>query len=441
MTATFDIRADWLAADDRDLADDAAEAATLAEVSVSVGEQTLSAILDAHTGGLVDGSRLPAIVLAEGLVRHWWTLLYEPLRTYERQPQRDEKFEARHRLDSFTPGYAFPPIGLWSGGETVSIGLFNPDTRFHKHQFILPERSERGPWSLARGEVEVPLGLFVQAVLEQAGGRSGRAALLCEGFERIAGSLHDPEEREWCTNAGRLGLDPYDPDGIDLGRLGAGISDTLFSDICEASEPRDLHQTCDWVRGALAGFRLAKPFSIREFGGPPYRDLTQPGYRNGLEAVEHLRNRLGLPLEPRPALEKLFDGADSGRVHEPNATAAIEGLARRQGSEVRASVPARSVKQQRFRMCRTTYLAWRAGPDSEVAATPADTWRQQASRAFAAELLAPAALLKQRFGRSGLDARAVERLADEWQCPPRTIVHQAENNKVAVKGVGTAEYY
>ena len=409
----------------------------MAEVPVSVGDQLLSATFDPETGEMAAGSRLPAIVLSEGLVRYWWPLLYEPQRTPERQPRRDEKFEARHRLDSFTPGYVFPSIGVWSGGETIVIGLFRPDMRFQKQRFVLPEHE---PWSFARGEVEEPLGKLIEATLQRVGRHNGRAALLRDDWDRIVASLHDPEEKEWCTNAGRLGLDPYDPELIDLGRVSEGISQALFSDICEASEPENLVRTCDWVRTMLAKVRTVKPFSIRDFGGAPYRDLTRPGYKNGQEAVQHLRNRLDLPLDPRAALEKLFDGADSSRAYEANA-ASIEGLARRQGSEIRISVPAHSVRQQRFRMCRATYLAWRAGSDSEVAATPAETWRQQASRAFAAELLAPAELLKQRFGRSGLNARVIERLADEWQCPPRTIVHQAENNRIPVTGVETASYY
>jgi hypothetical protein len=92
-------------------------------------------------------------------------------------------------------------------------------------------------------------------------------------------------------------------------------------------------------------------------------------------------------------------------------------------------------------MCRTAYLAWRAGSEGEFAATPADTWRQQASRAFAAELLAPAQLLKGRYGKTGLNSHSVERLANEWLCPPQIIVHQAKNNNIEVKAVDTAAYF
>lgn len=438
--AKFEIRADWLVGGTGDATDDFVEAATMADVSIAVGEQPLSTVYDPDSGETNSGARLPTVVLAEGLIRCWWPLLYEPQRTLERQPRRDERFEARHRLDSMTPGYVFPPIGIWSGGETIMVGLFRPDTRFHRKIFQLPDQPS---WSLARGDVEHALGNFVQATIEQAGKGNGRAAQLRDGWETIVASIHDPEEKEWCTNAGRLGLDPYDPGTIDLGRISAGISEALFGDICEASEPEELARTCEWVKAATAKFRAAKSISVKDFGGAPYRDLTQPGWKNGYEGVQLLRNRLGLPLDPQQSLAKIFDGADKAdaeRLQDYNPSA-VEGLARRQGSEIRIAVPARSTRQQRFRMCRATYLAWRAGPEADVAATPAETWRQQASRAFAAELLAPSDLLKQRFGRSGLNARSIERLADEWQCPPRTIAHQAQNNKVPVTGVETAAYF
>jgi hypothetical protein len=91
----------------------------------------------------------------------------------------------------------------------------------------------------------------------------------------------------------------------------------------------------------------------------------------------------------------------------------VEGLAQRRGNEVKAAVSARSRKQKRFRMCRTNYLSWRAGNTghSDVAATTGDTWRQQASRAFAAEILAPAELLKECAGTSGLTQDVAERLS------------------------------
>lgn len=429
MSEGFSIRSEWLNAE----LDDPAEARTMADVSVTVGDEQLTRIYDPSTGETSEGARLPAIGLAEGLVRKWWQLLYEPQRTADRQPRQN--FEHRHRLDAFTPGYVFPPVGVWSGGEAVMVGLFKPDLRFQTQQFLLPPNFK--PQQIARGKVEDGLTMFVNATVERVRSYNGRGAELREDWDQIRNTVDDADELEWCKNAGRLGLDPYDSDTPDLGEVSAGIPDSLFADICEAVDLSDLRQACEWTRRAMARFRSSRPISLDGFGGPPYRDLSVPGWRNGHEAVELLRQRLNLPMDPRQAISRLLDDAESS---EPDrtlemASGAVEGVARREGSEIRATVPARSVKQRRFRTCRAAYLGWRAGSDSEVAITPAETWRQQASRAFAAELLAPAKLLRDRYGKTGLNQNSVERLSSEWLCPAQIIVHQASNYRIPVKGV------
>lgn len=435
MSEGFFIGAEWLNAD----LDDPVEAQTMAEVSVTVGNETLSRVHDPESGQISEGARLPTIGLAEGLARKWWQLLYEPQRTVDRQPRQN--FEHRHRLDALTPGYVFPPIGIWSGGETVMVGLFRADIRFQTQSFLLP--SNFRPQPIARGKLEGALSALVQATIDRLNLSNGRAAELREDWDRVTSSLQNPDEQEWCRNAGRLGLDPYDPDTLDLGSMTAGISQNLFADICEAADVSELFQTCEWARYATARFNSTKPISLRDFGGAPFRDLSMPGWRNGYDAVQLLRQRLRLPLDPKQALKRLFDDpepSDLDRVAEvPSKT--IESVARRDGSEVRAIVPARSVKQKRFRTCRATYLGWRAGPNTDIAVTPAETWRQQASRAFAAELLAPAKLIKDRYGKTGLNQNSVERLSSEWLCPAQIIVHQANNHQIPVKGVEHAAVF
>ena len=433
MGDEFSINSEWRSAD----LDDPAEAKTMAEVSVLVGNERLTRIADPNTGETSEGARLPTIGLAEGLVRRWWQLLYEPQRTADRQPRQN--FEHRHRLDAFTPGYVFPPIGIWSGGETVMVGLFKAESRFQNQQFVFPQDFK--PQSLARGELENGLTAFINLTADRLITTNGRGAELREDWDRIRDSLNDTDELEWCKNAGRLGLDPYDPDTIDLGSFSAGICSGLFADICEAVDLSELYQVCDWTRQATARFQSAQPISLKDFGGAPYRDLSVPGWRNGHEAVELLRQRLRLPIDPKQALSRLFDDSATNWMPETLTGGAIEGVARRESSEIRATVPARSLKQKRFRTCRATYLGWRASPSSEIAITPAETWRQQASRAFAAELLAPAKLIRGRFGKTGLNKVSVERLSSEWLCPEQIIVHQAKNQRIPVKGVEHAAVF
>lgn len=426
------ITAQWLDAD----LDYPEETATFAEIVLALGDTTISQVFDHETGLLADGPRLPAVVLADGLIRSWWVLLYE-----SQKLEDDPKFQARHRLDSLVPGYVFPPLAVWSSGEAVTAEMFDPDTRFQRQMFLLPER--RGPWTMSRGAVEGALSSFIGRVLDRLATRGVDRSSLAQAWERIGESVHDPDERIWCINAGRLGLDPYDSDTPDLARISAGLSDSLFGDVCEATEPSELSRTCNWVRGAAARLPNAPALPIRHFGAPHRRDLTQPGWRDGYDSARLLRSRIALTQDPRRASETLLgDALQSAQARlDDNTPASMEGLTRRNGPEMRTIVSARSARQRRFRMYRAAYLAWRAGQDGEAAITTASTWRQQASRAFAAELLAPAELLRERAGKGGLTQDVVERLATEWVCPPLAIIHQAQNHGVPLRGVQMAVHY
>jgi Zn-dependent peptidase ImmA (M78 family) len=62
--------------------------------------------------------------------------------------------------------------------------------------------------------------------------------------------------------------------------------------------------------------------------------------------------------------------------------------------------------------------------------TRGSDWQQAASRAFAAELLAPAEALQQRLERGQGDWDADVKLAEEFDVSPRVIVHQRDNHQL-----------
>jgi hypothetical protein len=413
---------------------DSEEGPTFAEVTLSIGETEIGGIYDPDSGETAGGPRLPAALLAAGLVNNWWRLLYEPQKTQI----WDVEFEYRHRLDSLTRGYVFPPVGIWSGGEAVNVDVFRPDLRFQRQLFVLPDR--KVPWSLAREDARDGLADFVKATLDRMSKTDTDASSLRDEWERIVQSTLDSEELTWCINAGRLGFDPYDPNAPDVSRMADGLSDSVFSDICEATDVGALRRTCDWVQRAQRRLTTAPSIQIRPFGMAPRRELDHPAWRNGYGSAKLLRRRLNLTPDPVRSVDELL-GASLSSVQgqldgEPPNT--VDGLSRRSGTEMRLAVSARSTRQRRFRMCRAAYLAWRTPREGDAVVTSAFTWRQQASRAFAAELLAPAELLKERAGRSGLTPHLLDRLVNEWSCPPQAIIHQAQNHKVPLRGVETS---
>jgi hypothetical protein len=74
-----------------------------------------------------------------------------------------------------------------------------------------------------------------------------------------------------------------------------------------------------------------------------------------------------------------------------------------------------------------------AGEDR--ASTDAMTRRQQASRAFAAEMLAPKEALLDRASKYGFDSDDIEDIASDFVCPFPTVMWQAHRAGIPLRGV------
>src|SRR5207237_475763 len=167
-------------------------------------------------------------------------------------------------------GFVFPALTLWSGGDDAVI-VETPDVR---HQFsnleFLHLADQVSSWP--REEVEQNLFELVTAVLDRVS-RNRSGSDLRENWERVLECLADDEQRRYCIAAGRLGIDPYDPDALDLTVSARGLSSHLFSDICEATTAAELPEAAEWSRGIGRRLSSFPSIDVGEFGAMPVRDL------------------------------------------------------------------------------------------------------------------------------------------------------------------------
>ena len=356
------------------------------------------------------------------------------------QPAGREDFWARHRLDAHLHGFLFPPVALWSAGREA-ITIVTPPTddpaKTSPIEFLerLPERV-----FLPRFEVEAALSDLIEATLSRLNLRHASAGALREAWDRVLGSLADPMERVYCEAAGRLGLDPHDPDTPDLTSLAAPLSEGLFATLCEASAPDEIKLAVEFAAAQLPRLKDAPKIEIGAFAAAQPPDLTRHAAIDGYEAARLLRNRLNLSDDPKTAVGRLLGPvADHDPIFLPNRVPAVEGIAVREYDEMRAIVVARDRGQQRFRLCRAAYLAWTAERDVEFGVTVARTRAQQASRTFGAELIAPAEYLRERAGTHGLTSDDVDDLARDLDCSTWLILDQVKNHDIGFRGgTGTA---
>ncbi len=427
MTGSLDLHRDgWL-----NTSEDDDESRAVTRLRISVDSSLISRNISKRGGMESEAINISLLPLANFLAKSWWPLLYEPLR-----PSLSASFRIRHRLDSGVRGYAFPSLALWSGGDhTTVIDWASFENPYATISFVASTPDE--PVQLDRDLVEFAFIDLIEAVLERIKGDRGQGRELVDAWERVRCSIADPDEFNYCTTAGRLGLDPYDPETPDLSVWAQGISEKLFADLSEAVELEELGQASAWLRETEPRLQVFPEISLASFGVPVADDLNAPAWAAGEASAFALRRSTGLSSEsPRRTLDELLGAtiAAGGEIANRGPDS-VTALVRRLDHSARIGTIARSARQRRFRACAGTYMAWTAGVGEDRAATEAFTRRQQASRAFAAEMLAPKDALIARAPRNGFDGDDLDEIASEFVCPYTTVMWQALRAGIALRGV------
>ena len=96
-----------------------------------------------------------------------------------------------------------------------------------------------------------------------------------------------------------------------------------------------------------------------------------------------------------------------------------------------AAHPPANETTERFLLARSLFLEANSMVVERRLVTSSHTWDQRASRAFAAELLAPADALRDRINGNSVSSRDVAQYADEFMVDPVLIERQLENHALA----------
>lgn len=413
------------------LPDDDGEGVTATRLRIAVGKKCVTRNISKRAGGESEAINVSILPLAEFLTNAWWPLLFEPLK-----PSFTRAFQIRHRLDSGMRGYSFPAIAICSGGDNSMVVDWTTTENPHSLiSFLTPAPAD--PVQLDRQQAEVVLMDLVESVLERSKQANPRRKSLREAWDRIKTSMSEPVELGYCTVAGRLGLDPYDPETPDLTQVAEGLSDELFSDLSDALELSDLAAAVDWVRELESRLPQFPEVDLNGFGIPIEDDLSHPAWTAGEASATALRARSGFRNEPpKRAVDELFGAAVfPGVVASEVGPNSLMAVVRRLNTSAQLAIVARSARQRRFRACAATYVAWTSMAGEDRASTEAITRRQQASRAFAAEMLAPKEALLDRAPRHGFDSEDIEEIASDFVCPSSTIMWQAHRAGITLRGI------
>jgi hypothetical protein len=407
-----------------------AELETLARLRITVASQVITANFNKRSGAFSDAINVEMLPLATHLARNWWSILNEPLRS-----SADIGFQGRHRLDAAMHGFAFPSIAICSAGsDAVLIDWEQEVSEFSPLEFRAARPSD--PVQIARDQVEATLMELVGATLERSTSKSSEARSLYDSWAKVRETMNEPDQTAYCVAAGRLGIDPYDPDQIDLATFAETLPPKLFEDITDAVKVEELPNTTQWLQEQSQRLESCPSVEIRSFGEFSKDDISiQPGII-GFIAAKILRQRLGLSERPKKAVTELLGDAVSARCSlSRKGPSAITSLLKNRDGKAFIGAVALSARQQRFRACAATYLAWEDNTRDTRGGTIGLTRLQQASRAFAAEMLAPREILRDRAGPFGFTSEDIENQASDLICPYETVLWQSVRAGIPLRGM------
>ncbi|MHB1558181.1 MAG: hypothetical protein ACYC61_12020 [Isosphaeraceae bacterium] len=422
--------------------EDPLERLTWCSLRIQVGSRFASRLWDRLLEDERDYIDVPAFPIAEWLIKNWWSLFNElcPGNSIPVNPAVDAswlRWTRRHCLRAADSSLFLPKLFLYT--DSSSLLAESHADRPGSMPNMPGEFLNEGVTQLDPDDAEAALAKFIRQTLNRVEG------VASDRVTRAAGQWHaivnaDPEEVEFCRLAGRMGLDPYDREEMteDLAAFFESMltdaDDPLVRDLTEAAKPESVQALWNWVRDASQALHLGPSSAGLPFELPARR--SSPA-EYGYEVARRVRAFAGVGDLPIDSVEKVASAATNRsfevvpRNHIPGKEIKAVVGETGSGNFVVAGPESRTLNQRRFMSARGLFHALATSRSSQRLVTDAYSTDQKASRAFAAELLAPRRGLLDRLPGSTADPETVESLGKEFQASNYVIQLQLGNAGVA----------
>lgn len=397
--------------------------ATFANLEIRVNGEIVTHVLSQKSQTARKTVLVPLYVVAQWIVANWWVL------NEEAEVKGRSSFVDRHSLLRAGSGYCLPDLRFLPEGLHTRL-------EWHRHAFTYAplEFVEDGFHRAASSDVFAALADFVEVVGDRLAGAGIRDSWVQREWEAIKATEADPDELEYCRAAAWMGLDPYslsDEEARTIERQWTGLPTELREDALRATSFDQLDLTCKWIDRTLAlqhdgngiDQRLVQIRPRHLNTGGSHRPW-KTGYQLAHTVIEAMDGSENVPV----SLEDWFGGQLPVRPAgaSPGNVDALASL----GDGVICYTAKTRDDSRRFLAARALFDFLTTSADFSLLTT-AQTDRQIEGRAFAAELLAPAARLRTRIHSESLMGEDVADLAHEFQVSTYVIAYQIRNHNLA----------
>ena len=366
--------------------------------------------------------------MAQWLVSNWFHLLCEPENS--NGPQRPG-FESRHSLAFAGDGFVLPPLTMVPTGGATLVRWAQSKPKFAEIEF-----TRFGEERVPSDEMERAWRSLIDDVLGRMRQQNLPSETLDEAWYGVCEL--DEEERDFVRAAALLGADPFDLDDELADAIVAfweGVPPGLRGDSMGAAAGAEtLPAVRRWVERSLELLEHPHESALDTSGWIALRDSVPQSdspvpWRRGHDLARNLRREVigDRSRDPNALGDEL--AAPYRRMHAVSNR--LEGLVAERSPACVGTVTREA--SRRFLQARSigAFLA-PSRPGPSLLSTIATDF-QAFTRAFAAELLAPAEQLRARMrGRH----TSVTALAREFRVPPVVVSHQVEHHRLGLATAG-----
>lgn len=401
--------------------------ASLARFQMKAGPLSLTSFqTDAGSSGT--HLTVPTYYLVEWLAQNWWAFLYEPRKLDSSEAEAE--FRSRHWFGIPRNGIALPDVMFVPSGPTMEVTARQSYLRFAQFGF-----AEGGISVVQTDTVREQLANFVEQILARMSEKGVRDSDAHEAWKLVRDT--SPDEESYCRLIGAMGLSPY-VEHPEIDQALDGISDAItapvLEDLCEATTLSSFRRAAEFT-GRISEL-LAKSPSIEvepllRIARP--RDTMRQAFDWGYSAASQARRAFGISDEDPNGRSEFFkklgiDPQASSDIGTPVSNVfPIQAAVAREQKQVKIALSTGTDKE--FSAARASFLAWVSGDHDSRLVTTARTRQQRASRAFSAELLAPAAYLKKRLGQNrDVSPFTLDKVSNDIGVASTIVRLQAQNN-------------
>ncbi len=410
--------------------------ATWAKLEILLGDTAITRLIDYGSRGIRNSVFLPLYPLAEWLATNWWFLFYE-VETLGRSTS--DQYDRRHNLRYGSEGFAVPSLTIQPLGEQIRLEWKRIRLDAQNLEF-----TESGSALVSAQELRQTFSDFISAVLKRLQEMGIEDTLLEEEWKSL--QAVDPEERDFCSAVASLGLDPYTLDEgqqqtiLDVSEL---LPASLLGDFFAVADLSALPAQARQVLAALESGRhnTANLKALKSLKEELAATKEMPGrpWQQGYQFAQELRQHLNLNGEKLSSLRLLAKALDisSQQLHlaiskMPALPSSLDALGATNSRQSPGFVVSeRRGEAVRFAFCRALFEYLKVPADQPLIVTRARSERQKRNRAFAAEFLVPADLLREALPGDVVGDEDIDDLAADFGVSPSVIRHQIENHELA----------